>query len=199
MQIADEHGEGLTLRRITLRLDRPTRDGDRVIVVLTTLPSEVAAAVVVELYRKRWRSEGAFQELTVILQCEPNTLGYPPAALFAFCLAVMAYDVLRVTRAALGAAHGSEKIEREVSSYYLAQELAKVFAGMAIALPAQEWEEYGRMSPAELAGQLRQWAQHAPLWRYQKHPRGPKKPRPRRASGAKISHVATARLLAHMR
>jgi IS4 transposase len=199
LQIADEHGEGLTLRRITLRLDRPTRDGDRSIVVLTTLPSEVAAAVVVDLYRKRWRIEGAFQELTVILQCEPNTLGYPPAALFAFCLAVMAYNVLRVTRAALGAAHGSEKIEREVSSYYLAQELAKVFAGMAIALPAEEWEEYGRMSPAELAGQLRQWAQHASLWRYQKHPRGPKKPRPRRASGAKISHVATARLLAHMR
>ena len=159
----------------------------------------VLAAVVVELYRKRWRSEGAFQELTVILQCEPNTLGYPPAALFAFCLAVVAYNVLRVTRAALGAAHGQEIIEREVSSYYLAQELAKVFAGMAIALPAAEWAEYGRMSPAELARQLRQWAQQAPLWRYQKHPRGPKKPRPRRASGAKISHVATARLLANMK
>ena len=199
LQIADAQGAGLTLRRITLRLDRPTRDGDRVIVVLTTLPAAVLAAVVVELYRKRWRSEGAFQELTVILQCEPNTLGYPPAALFAFCLAVVAYNVLRVTRAALGAAHGQEILEREVSSYYLAQELAKVFAGMAIALPAAEWAEYGRMSPAELARQLRQWAQQAPLWRYQKHPRGPKKPRPRRASGAKISHVATARLLANMK
>jgi len=199
LQIADEHGEVLTLRRITLRLDRPTRDGDRVIVVLTTLPTEVRAAVVAELYRQRWRIEGAFQDLTVILQCEPNTLGYPPAALFAFCLAVVAYNVVRLTRAALGAAHGQERIEREVSSYYLAQELAKVFTGMAIALPAEEWEEYGRMAPAELARQLRQWAQHAPLWRYQKHPRGPKKPRPRQASGAQISHVATARLLANMK
>ena len=70
---------------------------------------------------------------------------------------------------------------------------------VAIALPAEEWEEYGRMAPAELARQWRQWAQHAPLWRYQKHPRGPKKPRPRQASGAKISHVATARLLANMK
>ena len=199
LQIADEHGEVLTLRRITLRLDRPTRDGDRVIVVLTTLPTEVRAAVVAELYRQRWRIEGAFQDLTVILQCEPNTLGYPPAALFAFCLAVVAYNVVRLTRAALGAAHGQAMIEREVSSYYLAQELAKVFTGMAIALPAEEWEEYGRMVPAELARQLRQWAQHAPLWRYQKHRRGPKKPRPRQASGAKISHVATARLLANMK
>jgi IS4 transposase len=165
LQIADEHGMGLRLRRITLRLDRPTQDGDRVIVVLTTLPAEVAAATVAEVYRKRWRIEGAFQDLTVILQCEPNTLGYPPAALFAFCLAVLAYNVLRVTRAALGAAHGAAKIEREVSSYYLAQELAKVSTGMAIALPAEEWTAYRRMTPAEFAEQLRQWARQARLGR----------------------------------
>jgi IS4 transposase len=199
IQIADDQGTVLTLRRITLRLDYPTRDGDRVIVVLTTLPATVTAAAVAELYRGRWDIEGAFQELTVILQCEPNTLGYPPAALFAFCLAVVAYNVLRVTRAALGSAHGAEKIEREVSSYYLAQELAKVFTGMAIALPPEEWQEYASMTPPELARQLRQWAQQAPLWRYQKHPRGPKKPRPKRRSGAKISHVATARLLANLK
>jgi IS4 transposase len=199
IQIADEQGTELTPRRITLQLDRPTRDGDRVIVVLTTLPATVSAAAIVELYRGRWDIEGAFQELTVILQCEPNTLGYPPAALFAFCLAVVAYNVLRLTRAALGATHGPEKVEREVSSYYLAQELAKVFTGMAIALPAEEWQEYAVMKPLELAKQLRQWAQRAPLWRYQKHPRGPKKPRPKRPSGAKISHVATARLLANMK
>jgi len=197
IQIADEQGAVLMLRRIMLRLDHPTRDGDRVIVVLTTLPARVPAAAVAELYRGRWDIEGAFQDLTVILQCEPNTLGYPPAALFAFCLAVVAYNVLRLTRAALGAAHGAEKIEREVSTYYLAQELAKVFSGMTIALPPEEWQEYASMTPPELARQLRQWAQQAPLWRYQKHPRGPKKPRPKRRSGAQISHVATARLLAN--
>ena len=137
------------------------------------------------------------QDLTVILQCAPDPLGSPPAALFAFCLAVMASNVRRLTRAALGAAHGTEKVERAVSSYYWAQELAKVSTGMAIALPAAAWEEYGRMTPAELAGQLRAWAQQAPLRRYQKHRRGPQKPRPHRASGAKIKHVATARLLAN--
>jgi IS4 transposase len=199
IQIADEQGAVLTLRRITLHLDRPTRDGDRVIVVLTTLPAAVTAAAIAELYRGRWDIEGAFQELTVTLQCEPNTLGYPPAALFAFCLAVVAYNVLRLTRAALGAAHGEENVERQVSTYYLAQELAKVFTGMAIALPAEEWQAYAVLTPAALARQLRQWAQQAPLWRYQKHPRGPKKPRPKRRSGAKISHVATARLLANMK
>jgi IS4 transposase len=199
IQIAEDQGAVLTLRRLTLRLDHPTRDGDRVIVVLTTLPAAVAGAAIAELYRGRWGIEGAFQDLTVILQCEPNTLGYPPAALFAFCLAVVAYNVLRLSRAALGAAHGAEKIEREVSTYYLAQELAKVFTGMAIALPPAEWQAYACMTPAELARHLRQWAQQAPLWRYQKHPRGPKKPRPKRRSGAKLSHVATAQLLANMK
>jgi hypothetical protein len=141
LQIADAHGTGLRLRRITLRLAQPPRDGDRVSGVLTTLPPEVSAAAVGELSRKRWRLEGAFQDLSVILQCEPNTLGYPPAAVVAFCLAVMAYNGWRVTRAALGAAHGAEKIEREVSSDYLARELAKVFTGMAIAVPTEEWTE----------------------------------------------------------
>jgi hypothetical protein len=199
IQSADDQGAVLTLRRITLHLDRPTRDGERVIVVLTTLPPTVSAAAIAELSRGRWDIEGAFQDLTVMLQCEPNTLGYPPAALFAFCLAVVAYNVLRLSRAALGAAHGAEKIEHEVSSDYLAQDLAKVFTGMAIALPAEEWQAYAFMTPLELARQLRQWAQRAPLWRYQKHPRGPKKPRPKRGSGAKISHVATARLLPNMK
>jgi IS4 transposase len=199
LEIADEQGAVLTLRRITLHLDRPTREGDRVIVVLTTLPPTIAAAAIAELYRGRWDIEGAFQDLTVILQCEPNTLGYPPAALFAFCLAVVTYNILRLTRAALGAVHGPQKVEREVSSYYLAQELAKVFTGMTIALPPAEWQEYTYMTPVELAAQLRQWAQLAPLWRYQKHPRGPKKPRPKRQSGAHISHVATARLLANLK
>lgn len=199
LQVADEQGAGLTLRRITVRLDQPTRDGDHVIVILTTLPPAVTAAAVAALYRGRWSIEGAFQDLTVILPCEPDTLGYPPAALFAFCLAVMAYNVLRLTRAALGAAHGPEKIEREVSSSYLAQELAKVFTGMAIALPAEEWPVYALMTPAELARQLRQWARQAPLWRYQKPLRGPKNPQPQRRSGAKILHVATARLLANMK
>jgi hypothetical protein len=199
IQIADEQRAVLTLRRIPVHLDRPTRDGDRVIVVLTTLPATVTAGAIADGYRGRWDLEGAFQALTVSLQCEPNPLGYPPAAWFAFCLAVVAYTILRLTRAALGAAQGPEKIEREVSSYYLAQELAKVFTGMAIALPAEEWQAYACRTPAALAQQLRQWAQEAPLWRYQKHPRGPKKPRPKRRSGTKISPVATARLLANMK
>jgi hypothetical protein len=38
---------------------------------------------------------------------------------------------------------------------------------MAIALPAEEWQGYAQMLPAELAVQLRQRAQQVLLWRYQ--------------------------------
>jgi hypothetical protein len=34
------------------------------------------------------------------------------------------------------------------------------------------------------------------LRRFRKHPRGPKKPPPKKLSGAKIKHVSTARILA---
>jgi hypothetical protein len=47
-----------SLRRVTLVLDEPTRDGDTEIHVLTNLPAKAAdAAKVMELYRKRWTIE----------------------------------------------------------------------------------------------------------------------------------------------
>jgi hypothetical protein len=41
-----------------------------------------------------WFIETAFQERTVHLACEVNTLGYPKAALFGFAVAVVAYNAL---------------------------------------------------------------------------------------------------------
>jgi hypothetical protein len=52
-------GSSLTLRRIVLRLSKPTRHGDNEIVVLTNLPiADASATVVLELYRERWQVEG---------------------------------------------------------------------------------------------------------------------------------------------
>jgi len=47
-------GETRTVRRITIELLKPTRDGDMVLHLLTNLPAEVSAIVCAELYRKRW-------------------------------------------------------------------------------------------------------------------------------------------------
>jgi hypothetical protein len=74
--------EGATLptRRITLVLDKPTRNGDAEVHVATNLPEGPAgAAAVAELYHKRWTIEKRFYEATQTLGCEPNTLGYPKA------------------------------------------------------------------------------------------------------------------------
>ena len=51
-------GEKKRVRRITVKLNTPTRDGDHEIHLLTNLPaSQVSAVKVAELYRKRWTLE----------------------------------------------------------------------------------------------------------------------------------------------
>jgi hypothetical protein len=192
-------GEELTARRITVRLDSPTRDGDQEIHILTNLPREDADAVrVAELYRERWTLETAFQELTVYLKCEPNTLGYPPAALFAFCVAVACYNLLAVVKAALRAAHGEERIRDAVSNYFLADEVSGTYRGMMIALPPEQWLPFQTLATADLAKLLCQWARGIDLTAYPKHARGPKKPAPPRPPAGR-QHVATARLLLNKR
>ena len=71
--------------------------------------------------------------MTDIFNCEIKTLSYPQAALFAFCVALVSYNILSVVLAALRSVHGMEKIEQEVSSYYLADEIRGTYRGMMIA------------------------------------------------------------------
>ena len=47
-------------------------------------------------------------------------MGYPKAALFGFCLALVAYNLLAVVLAALRGVHGEETVDDEVSLYYVA-------------------------------------------------------------------------------
>ena len=105
IRVWDEDGGSHLWRRIVLKLDQPTREGETQIVILTNLPKRSASAQkIARLYRQRWTIERAFQELAEHLNAEINTLGYPPAALFAFCLALVAYNLLAVVKAALGSA-----------------------------------------------------------------------------------------------
>jgi IS4 transposase len=186
----------LQVRQVRVRLKRPTEDGDWEVELLTNLPPEAADAVqVAQVYLKRWTIEGAFHELTMALRCEVNTLGYPKAALFAFSVAVAAYNVLAVLKAALRALHGEEKVRTEVSGYYLALEWSLVYAGMMIALPAAEWEGFGRLSAPDLAAYLRDWASRINLLKIKKAPpRKPTKAKTQRRKD-KSPHLSTARLL----
>lgn len=61
----DPGGRSLVLRRITVELDKPTRDGDREVHILTDLPEEVGdAAMVAGLYRRRRTQEKAQADST---------------------------------------------------------------------------------------------------------------------------------------
>ncbi len=197
IRATNDTGEVLILRRITVVLDKPTRDRETEIHLLTNLPAKDARAkVIAALYRKRWLIETAFAELESTLNGEVNTLGYPKAALLAFCVALVAYNVLSTLKAALRSVHGEEVVAEDVSGYYVADEIKRVHDGMMIAIPEDEWVVFHDLTPVELAGVLVELAAAVRLPKYQRHPRGPKKPQPKKQSGAKLKHVSTAKILA---
>ena len=191
-----ETDEVVIVRRVTVVLDQPTRDGDAEIHVLTNLPAcDAKAKAIAELYRARWTIETAFAELEATLEGEVATLGYPKAALLAFCVALTSYNILSTVKAALRSAHGDAKVADEVSGYYVADEVTMTHRGMMIAIPEDEWVEFRDLDAAELGNVLVKLARAVHLPAYRKHPRGPKKPKPKKQSGAKIKHVATSKIL----
>ncbi|MEW6753468.1 MAG: transposase [Candidatus Latescibacterota bacterium] len=195
-----EDGRGLRCRRVVLRLDKPTRDGDWEMAILTSLPHQDASACQgAEIYYGRWRIEEAFRPVTQHLHAEINTLAYPPAALFGFGLALVAFNLLAVVKGALRAVHGTDPIDKELSGYYLAVELASTYQGMMIAIPAEQWRLFREASTEQLAQLLLTLAEHVELRRYRKHPRGPKKPVSKAPRDPAVPHVSTARLLAQHR
>lgn len=188
--------EILVVRRVSVVLDAPTRDGDRELHVLTNLPAQDAAAkTIAELYRKRWTIETAFQEMAATLNGEVNTLGYPKAALFAFCVALVSYNMMSVLKAALRAVHGTETVQEKISGYYLADEITMTHRGMMIAIPEDEWVIFHDLTPVRMGEVLVVLAKNVRLALYTKQPRGPKKPQPKRQIEANIKHVSTAKIL----
>jgi hypothetical protein len=198
MQLWDADGTPLEVRRITIELKTPTRDGDTEIHLLTNLPAKAAnTRSVASLYLHRWTVEKAFQELDQALYGEIKTLGYPGAALLSFCVALLTYNVISVVKSGLAAAHGVNMQRETISGYYLAGELAAAYHGMKIAIPAAEWtRHFASLTPAELARLLKTLATKVRPDRFRKNLRGPKKPRPKRKYDKRHPHVSTARILA---
>lgn len=181
-------GERL-VRRITVDLFGPTRDKAMQLHLVTNLSEEQLDAVgVAETYSQRWTIETGFQTMTVDLHCELNTLGYPPAALFAFCAAAMAYNAYSVARAALNSRYGAKRMQQEVSSYYLANEIRKVWVGMRVAIDAQAWSDaFGNVSRAQIVERLLELADRTDLSRYKKSPTRPHPP-PQKGASSRLRH-----------
>jgi IS4 transposase len=167
MQVRDPAtGETMRLRRITIKLRVATRDGDTELHILSNVPrGRATASQLARVYGKRWSIETAFFEITTTLTCEINTLGYPKAALFAFCLALLAYNAVSLIKAALRSEHGRQKINDEVSGYYLSLEIGRTYDGMMVAIPAPHWQFFRDLSDRDFANALRELAASVKLSR----------------------------------
>ena len=198
MSVTDEQGTIRNFRRITVALHTPTRDGDSEIHIVSNLPKRVDAIRVAELYRDRWQIETAFQEVAESLEGEIQTLGYPKAALFGFCMALVAYNVLSVVRASVQAVHG-EDVAKNLSTYHMALEVANTSAGMSVALDGTFWKNrYADLTPTQMASELKRLGSNIRLSKYKKAKWSPKK-KPKEMDKTNRNHVSTARVLAESR
>lgn len=194
----------LRLRRIEVELDTPLEAGESVLRLLTTLPAAAPAAEVAALYRRRWAIEGLFQRLQGVLRGEVPTLGTPRAALLAFSVAAVAYNVLAVVQAAVEGeaarvARATHTAPVPISAYYVAQTVRDYVHGLRLAVPDEVWAHYDVQRPADFAARLRELATTARLEAYRKHPRGssgPRRPKGHLPLAEIQEHVATARILA---
>lgn len=189
----------IILRRIVVQLLEPTRDGHTELAILSTLPKDVSGVEIAGLYRQRWSIECLFNVLEKCFEGEINTLAYPGAALFGFCMALVCYNILAVLRAAMGNVHGPDKIEAGISSYYLSDEIRRIYDGMMIAIPPRKWQPLSELEPEQTAGFLTDLATQMDLAKYQSHPRGKKKKKAKPKRQKNKPHVSTARLLAQGR
>lgn len=189
--------ETMQARRITVVLDHPTENGDKEIDIITNLTEAQAdAQAIATAYRERWTIESMFQNLTDVLRCEVETLGYPKAAVFSFAVAVLSWNMYAVVKAALRAVHGEDVIDEKLSDHHLTRHIVSMQPGIEVAFDPEDWECYQLLTPKQLARELLRLAALVDLSRYPKKKRGPKKPPPQKKSGKRNHHVSTARLLA---
>jgi hypothetical protein len=206
LRLTTAEGKEITVRRVTVKLDEPTRDGDTELHLLTNLPKKVGASKIARAYASRWQIETAFAKLTTVLKCELNTLGYPEAALFGFCLAVVMYNAMSVVLAALRATHpeiatpstGTAAAKKKItfSFYYLADEISGVARGMAIAVPDQHWKNaFATPTPKQLAKKLLWLASRVNVEEFLTNPYGPQQRRKRRKMTTRGGNISTHRIL----
>ncbi|MGY2491793.1 hypothetical protein [Cupriavidus sp. CP313] len=89
-----------------------------------------------------------------MLNSEIRSLSQPRAALLAFGVAALAYNVLSVIATTVRIRHELDTSDIELSPYYLASEIRATYAGMMIAVPPEVWQAYDLLTPAQLGREL---------------------------------------------
>jgi hypothetical protein len=187
-------GRRLKLRRVIVKLDEPTDKGEMEIRLLTNLPARVSAKKVARLYRERWSIERHFDFIKNHLHGQLESLGQPRASIFAMCLSMVAGNALAAVKQALSSVHGADEVEK-LSGYYLADEIAGNYRAVSALVHSLEWEKLSEQSAKRFWAWCLSAARQIPLKGLYAHPRGPKKPPPKKASGKQRHHYSTYRLL----
>ncbi len=126
-------------------------------------------------------------------------MGYPKAALFGFCMALVTYNLLSVVRAAVQAVHGKEAASW-LSTYYMAHEVASTNIGMSIVLEGAFWKnKYAKLTPTQMAHELKRLARNMRLTKYKKAKWTPKKKRKKKELKEPPNHASTFRVLQESR
>lgn len=193
-QVITLEGHATPWRCIELTLDVPTESGDTTIRLWSNLPCDLDARQIARAYRKRWTVEGLFGRLESVLQSEIASLGQPRAALLAFAVSVLAYNVLALIARCIERAHEPAP---EVSFFHLVVQIRSGYEGMMIALPPEHWAEPGRTA-SSLADRLLQLARRIRPKSIATSKRAAKAKKPKGyVDGATArAHVATARVMA---
>lgn len=194
-KVPGANGASLTLRRVTVALDEPTRHGENELHLLTSLPPEIDARTIVELYRKRWTIESAFGELSRWLHAEIAPLGYPRAALLGFGVGLMAYNAVSTLLGGLRAIHGEEFVREHVSGYYIVEYGRLGSLSVDDFVEPDTWTKWNTMPLAMAAELLKSMLARINVAVLKKHPRKTKTPVPPRTRFKKKPHVSTKKLL----
>jgi hypothetical protein len=178
--------ETLVVRRISVELEEPTRDGDTEIHLLCNVPVEDADACrLSDIYRQRWEIENAFYLLTTTMTCEMKSQCHPRCALFLFCMAMLA---------SLYAEHEQEDVDA-MSQYNVSIDVVSPMEGMATAINEDEWATLVPSLVHAFADFLRTVSRRVDVRSYRKAVRGPKKPPPQRKRCKSGTHISSHRLL----
>ena len=193
-------GQWVMMRRITIKLKRPTRDGDKELHLFTNVPAEKADAIALaNLYQSRWKIETVFFEIDRTLNGELPELGHPEATLLAMSLSLCLYNAISLIKTSLAAAHGQQRVEDELSVYYTAIEITQMAEGLETLIPESAWQKYSEQPSGDFAEQLVEWAGMMNWDRYSKTTRAKKPPgvsHKRRKTRPRSVKKSTARVLA---
>ena len=197
IKLKSHEGQEQPWRRIEIELSSPTESGDTHIALWSNLPSDVEAATIARLYRKRWRIEGMFQRLESVLHSEIKSLGHPRAALLGFAAALLAYNVLALLKRVIEQAHEATHPELDVSTFHLTVEINSGYEAMALALPPEHLPQVGSLLPCQLMERLLLLAARLKPRQLATSKRAPKPKAPKGfVDGSLVrSHVATARVI----